>query len=58
MERTAGLIVHALLLERDIIADDVDDVGGGIYPVYGGPVNHEDKDSEYFRMLDRVAAAI
>ena len=40
VERTARLIVHTLSLERDIVADDIHDVRGGIDAVYRFPVDH------------------
>ena len=40
MKRTACLIVDALAFERNILADDIDDIGGGIYPVYGFAIDH------------------
>ena len=40
VEGTARLIVHALAFERDIVADDLDDIGCRIDAVYGGAVDH------------------
>ena len=39
VEGTARLIVHTLAFERDVIADDFDDIGCRIDAVYGGAVD-------------------
>ena len=40
MKRTTRLIVHALTFERDVVANDIYNIGSGIYSVYGIPINH------------------
>ena len=40
MERTARLIVDALFAERNVVANHLDDVGGGVDSIYCGAVNH------------------
>ena len=46
VERTARLVVHAFALERDEVADNIHDIGGGIDAVYCLPVDHTCKDRE------------
>ena len=40
VERTARLVVHALAFERDVFADNIHDIGGGVNAVYCFPVDH------------------
>ena len=49
VERTARLIVHALSFERDVFADNIHDIGGGVNAVYCFPVDHTRKDTEKYQ---------
>ena len=40
VERTTRDIVHALSFERDVFADNIHDIGGGVNAVYCFPVDH------------------
>ena len=40
VERTARLVVHALAFERDVFADNIHDIDGGVNAVYCFPVDH------------------
>lgn len=54
VERAAGLIVHTLALERDVLADNIHDIGGCINAVYCFPVDHVCKDSNNSPTLSGV----
>ena len=48
MERTARLIVYALAFERNVVANNIYDIGSSKYSVYGFAVNHSRKDNYFF----------
>ena len=54
VERAARLIVHALAFERDIIADDVHDIRGGVDAVYRFPVDHSCKGTNNSIITDYI----
>ena len=45
MKRTTRLIVYALTFERNIVANNIYDIGSGKYSIYGITVNHSCKDT-------------
>ena len=48
MKRTTRLIVHTRTFECDKVADDIDDIGGGINSIYCCPINHNHKGNYFF----------